>query len=136
MQELDKSLEEIENSTWGNPPPDATRLISTVHALRRRPIGSLDIEGLRILLGQQVGVDALTPLALTRLEDDPLAEGDFYPGDLLVAVLRLPAGHWRARPDQLARLRKVIDALPADEVDDDLSSDIAAFRAAHIDGAA
>ncbi|WP_410636547.1 contact-dependent growth inhibition system immunity protein [Amycolatopsis sp. cmx-4-83] len=30
------------------------------------------------------------PLALDLLERDPLAEGDFHPGDLLVALLKVP----------------------------------------------
>jgi hypothetical protein len=44
-----RSLEEIENDYWGDPPSDATRLISTAHALRKRPVGALDAEGLRLL---------------------------------------------------------------------------------------
>ncbi|MDT8909991.1 contact-dependent growth inhibition system immunity protein [Amycolatopsis sp. PS_44_ISF1] len=84
------SLEQIEDSYWGDPPADATRLVATAHALRRRPIGTLDVEDLRLLLGQQEGVEVLTPLALTKLEGNPLAEGDFYPGDLFEAVLKNP----------------------------------------------
>jgi hypothetical protein len=107
------SLEQIENSYWGDPPADATRLIATAHALRRRPIGTLDVEDLRLLLGQQEGIEVLTPLALTKLEDNPLAEGDFYPGDLFEAVLKNPQSYWRAHADQRARLQRVIDALNA-----------------------
>ncbi|MEV6827484.1 hypothetical protein [Amycolatopsis sp. NPDC051102] len=36
------SLEQIENSYGGDPPADATRLVATAHALRRRPIGTLE----------------------------------------------------------------------------------------------
>jgi len=130
------SLEEIEKDNWGDPPPDATRLMETVYALRRRPVGTLDTEDLRVLIAQKVGLEAIMPLALNRLEQDPMAEGDFYPGDLLVAALRAPADHWTAHPEQQVRLRTVVEGLDPDDVDDDLQGDIAAFRAADIDGLA
>jgi hypothetical protein len=56
-----RSLEEIENDRWGDPPADATRLISTAYSLRTRPVGALDAEGLRLLISQQIGQDALVP---------------------------------------------------------------------------
>lgn len=70
----------------------------------------MDAEDLRILLSQQEGVEVLIPRALTRLEQDPLLEGDFYPGDVLVAVLKAAEAYWRANPEQLARLERVITA--------------------------
>jgi len=107
------SLEQIENSYWGDAPADASRLVTTAHALRRKPISALDVEDLRLLLGQQEGVEVLTPLALTKLEDNPLAEGDYYPGDLLESVLKNPQSYWHKHPDQRARLQRVIEALKA-----------------------
>jgi len=101
------SLEEIDGERWGDPPPGATRLVATVHAVRRRPVGSLTVEELRLLLAQQVGVAVLVPLALERVEQDPLAEGDFYPGDLLVVLLRLPLSYWSAHPGHRDRLDAV-----------------------------
>ena len=92
----DQSLEEIDGRPWGDPPADATRLVATVHRLRRVPIGRLDVEGLRLLIGQHESLDALVPLALERLESNPLAEGDYYPGDLLAAVLGVSGAHWHA----------------------------------------
>ena len=133
MQAAERSLEEIEGSYWGEPPTGATRLIATVHALRRRPIGRLDVEDLRVLIAQRVGLDVVVPLALARLEEDPLAEGDFYPGDLLVAVVRLPAEYWRTRGPEAARLRRIVDSVDLSEVDDETRSDLAAFSAQGID---
>ncbi|HEY3482955.1 MAG TPA: hypothetical protein VGL02_29085 [Streptomyces sp.] len=59
MTDLSSSLEQLENQSWEAPPAGATRLVETVHRLRRKPI----------------------------------AEGDYYPGDLLVAVLKVPRDH-------------------------------------------
>ncbi|WP_410628483.1 contact-dependent growth inhibition system immunity protein [Amycolatopsis sp. cmx-8-4] len=105
------TLEQIEDRHWGNPPADATRLIKTVYELRQKPIGSFGIEDLRILLLQQESVEVLVPVALTHLEKNPLAEGDFYPGDLLTAVLKIPQAYWQQHPDQRRRASAVITAV-------------------------
>jgi len=129
VQETDQaSLEEIEGDFWGDPPTGATRLISTVHDLRRKPVGLLGVEDLRVLIAQQVGLPVLVPRALSALERDPLAEGDFYPGDLLVAMRRVPPDHWRAHPDQRARLLAVAGAADLAEVDEQTRADIVALR--------
>ncbi|WP_370938479.1 contact-dependent growth inhibition system immunity protein [Amycolatopsis sp. cg13] len=125
-----RSLEQIENSDWGDPPADATRLIETVHRLRRKPIGLLTAEDLRLLLGQNVGAPIFVPRALAMLEEDPLREGDLYPGDLLAATMRIPSTHWHARPDHLERLKRVIAAVDttAEDFDSLLRGRIAEFR--------
>ncbi|WIN00684.1 contact-dependent growth inhibition system immunity protein [Actinoplanes oblitus] len=115
---------------WGDAPADATKLVATAHELRRKPIGSLQVEDLRLLLGQREGVPVLVPRALDIFERDPLAEGDYYPGDLLTAVLkRVPAEHWAAHPGESARLRALVATVELGEADDDeLRADIAAHR--------
>ncbi|WP_199515154.1 contact-dependent growth inhibition system immunity protein [Nucisporomicrobium flavum] len=123
-----EEIEEIEDDRWGDPPADATRLISTAYALHKRPVGELGVEGLRLLISQQTGLDTLVPLALDLVERDPLAEGDFYPGDLLDALMRrVPESYWQAHEDQLARVRAVAEALDPDETFDVLYSRAAEF---------
>jgi len=68
------------------------------------------------------------PLALARLEHDPLAEGDFYPGDLLVAALRVPPAYWQSRPAEAARLRSIAGSVDLDELDPETRADVVAFR--------
>lgn len=128
MQGTEQSIEEIEGDAWGDPPPDATRLIATVHELRRRPVDLLGTEDLRMLLAQRVGLAVVVPRALDRLEENPLAEGDFYPGDLLVAALRVPPAYWQSQPDEAARLRSIAGSVDLDELDPETRADVVAFR--------
>jgi contact-dependent growth inhibition (CDI) system CdiI-like immunity protein len=121
----DSSLEQIEGDAWGDPPAGATDLIATVHRLRRKPVGALTPEDLRMLIAQRVGLGVLIPRALARLERDPLLEGDYYPGDVLVAVLKTPVDYWATHPAQLARLDAV--AASVTEPDADLTADIDGF---------
>ena len=46
-----------------------------------------------------VGLEYLVPLALEQLQEDPFAEGAYFPGDLLVSVLGANGEFWQAHPD-------------------------------------
>ncbi|MGJ3561833.1 contact-dependent growth inhibition system immunity protein [Streptomyces sp. INA 01156] len=61
--------------------------MATAHALRRKPIGELTVEDMRLLIRQNVSLAHLLPLALEVLRLDPMAEGHMYEGDLPAAVL-------------------------------------------------
>lgn len=102
------SLEAQEDDVWGAPPPDATALMQRVHWLRKQPADSYQAEDLRVLISQGVGLRVLMPRVLDRLRKDPLLEGDFYPGDVLSAVLRVSPPYWRDNPIQRAELEAVI----------------------------
>ncbi|MEU0087314.1 contact-dependent growth inhibition system immunity protein, partial [Streptomyces sp. NPDC006274] len=93
----DRSLEELEHACWPAPEADSTRLIATAHALRRRPIGELTVEDMRLLIGQSIGLPYLLPLAVEVLRENPMAEGHMYEGDLLSAVLTRNAEKPRTR---------------------------------------
>ncbi|MFC9964326.1 contact-dependent growth inhibition system immunity protein [Nocardia ignorata] len=105
--EFPQSVQDIEGDVWPAAAPEDTYLIRTVHRMRQVPIGELDIEGLRIMLLQNVGTTAILPRALDQLEANPLAAGHFYPGDLLCAVLRLPEERWSDSAEVLAKARGV-----------------------------
>jgi hypothetical protein len=127
------TVEAIEKRLWGDAPSDASYLVWTVHQLRRKPIGQLSVEDIRILLGQDVGTEAVLPYALTMLEREPLAEGDYYPGDLLAAVLSLPVEHWQKYPAYSDRLERIVatvgsmDPETNEDLDDIMLSKIQAY---------
>jgi hypothetical protein len=113
-------LEQVEDDRWGDPPAEATYLVSTVHVLRRKPLGELNAEDLRIMIGQQVGLPVLVPLAVERLRRDPLEAGDFYRGDLLASVLRVDPSFWDQHPvlhDDVRAVISELDEVPAEELD-------------------
>lgn len=99
---LERTLEELEGEVWGEPNFDS-HLVTTCHRLRKKPIGQFSIEDLRIMVGQNIGARFLVPRILDVLETDPFAEGDFFPGDLLASLMRLPDDYWREHDDQLRR---------------------------------
>ncbi len=101
-----ETLEQLEGRSWPGPDFDSY-LVSTCHRLWTKPLDQFTVEDLRIMIGQQIGLAHLIPRALDLLEDDPLVEGDYFPGDLLISVVRVDP--FVASPQQLGRLRGVAD---------------------------
>lgn len=82
-----------------------------MHALRRKAIGELTVEDLRLLIRQDVGVTHVLPVALEVLRDDPMAEGDMYEGDLLAAVLSMNPEVWSESPELGRALHLIVSEL-------------------------
>ena len=102
------TLEQIERNFW----PDGeypTGLVKRCHELRKVPLNRLTVEDLRLLIGQGIGLPYLIPIALEFLEENPLAEGDYFPGDLLKNVLAVEDAYWLEHLEQ----RIVLDRLDA-----------------------
>ncbi|MBI5817515.1 MAG: hypothetical protein HZA88_00860 [Verrucomicrobia bacterium] len=93
-----KSLQQLDGQNWGEPTYDS-HLVTECHRLRRVPLCQFTVEDLRIMIGQDICLEFLMPLALEHLRDDPLAEGAYYSGDLLSAVLRAGKDVWQHHPD-------------------------------------
>ncbi len=93
-----KSLQQLDGQRWGEPTYDS-HLVAECHRLRRVPLCEFSIEDLRIMIGQRIGLEYLMPLALEHLRRNPLAEGAYYSGDLLSAVLRSGRAVWQQHPD-------------------------------------
>ncbi|WP_051782668.1 MULTISPECIES: contact-dependent growth inhibition system immunity protein [unclassified Streptomyces] len=107
---LDRTLDELDGPAWPLPPSPTTALVAKVHALRRERLGDLSPADLRTLIGQDVGLPYVLPLAVRTLVEDPMLDAYFHPGDLLLAVLTRPESAWTLFPD----LREELAALVAD----------------------
>ena len=116
-----QSLNELEQHDWGEPTYHSS-LVETCHRLRRKPLKEFSVEDLRIMIGQQISLPYLIPLAVEHLEAEPLAEEDYYPGDLLAMVLQVELAFWEQNPSYRQRVLQVIAHLRAeiptlDEID-------------------
>jgi hypothetical protein len=104
---LDQSLQELEQSDWGEADTGETSLIQDCLRLHRIPIRDLTVHDLVTLVGQKIGLPWLVPLALERLRKEPLTEGFYYPGDLLHAVLTAESSFWGNHPQWRAEIRDI-----------------------------
>lgn len=92
-------LDDIEGVDWGEPEYDSN-LVVTCHKLRKKPVSEFTVADLRIMIGQDISSEILIPIALNRFSEDPLICGDFYDGDLLSVVSRLPPAYWSQHRNQ------------------------------------
>jgi hypothetical protein len=102
-----KSIEELECDIWKDT-EYPTELIRRSYELRKVPITNLDIDDLRLLIGQQIGLKYIVPLALRALSKDILAEGNYYPGDLLKSVLEIPKTFWVSNNSLFSELCSIV----------------------------
>jgi hypothetical protein len=72
------------------------------------PLGQLGPAEWALLLRHDRGVAHVLPLAVVRLEREPLTPIDGQPGALLAAVLTVPAATWHAHPVLTARVRALL----------------------------
>jgi hypothetical protein len=109
MSEFDRSktLQELEGEDWGEPTYDS-HLVTECHRLRRVPLREFTAENLRIMIGQQISLPYLIPIALEHLHADPFAEGDCYAGDLLASVLRADSRFWLASPQLRTETAQIV----------------------------
>ncbi|WP_371623192.1 contact-dependent growth inhibition system immunity protein [Streptomyces sp. NBC_01116] len=122
-----KSLEQLEGIQWPAPPADATGLVKAAHDLRKLPVGRLDAHELSRLIGQDIGVPWLLPLALDLLHrtasDQSL--GGFYDDDLLTAALTRKSHVWKSNPRWVTKMKEIITAL--DDISPHIQEDIQEF---------
>ncbi|MBQ9556535.1 MAG: hypothetical protein IJV05_09955 [Muribaculaceae bacterium] len=102
-----------------------------MHELYDTVVSRFTVEDVRFLIAQQTALEEMVPLAMCILEEDILASGDFYDGDLLQALLRLPDDYWMSRPaiaSMLVKMLKAENNYIAEGIDDkDLQENINRF---------
>jgi hypothetical protein len=104
-----KSIEQLENDYWKDLEKYPTGLVENCHLYRKKPVGNLTIEELRLLISQNIGLPYLMPLALNILTENPFAEGDLYQGDLLSSVLSSDTNYWKTNGIYANSLIQFID---------------------------
>jgi hypothetical protein len=124
-----RSLNELEPPDWGTAPRDASGLVRAVYAARQKPIEALTIEDLRVLIGQTESLNRLIPIAISKLRENPLCEGDMYPGDLLNAVLGVDPHFWHGHVDLAYEVEEVLQGV--EQALERLREPIAQFKAAN-----
>lgn len=61
------------------------------------------------MIAQQIGLATLMPMAIEVLSENPLAEGDFYPGDLLKVALEVDDEWYQAHSAHAQQLSDIAE---------------------------
>lgn len=89
-----KSIENLEKKVWKSN-DFVSSLVKKCSELRKQPLEKLTIEDIRLLIGQEIGLDYLVPLSIEILSKNIFAEGDLYEGDLLSNILNIEHDFWK-----------------------------------------
>ncbi len=104
-----KSIEQLENDYWNEPSEFPTSLVEKCYRYRKINIGELTNEQLRLLISQHIGNEHIIGIALEKLERNILTEGDFYQGDLLVAISGLPTEFWNKKETEFRTFKNLVE---------------------------
>jgi len=104
----EQTIEQLERTVWGEPALHS-HLVTECHRLRKVRLKDFTVEHLRIMLGQNVGVEFLLPIAIDELIKNPLVSGDFYDGDLLSSVLRIEVSFWKSHSDAWQTVKNIVE---------------------------
>lgn len=105
-----KSLENLEKKNWDYLKEEESSLLKTCFQLSKKPVGEFEIEDLRIMIGQSFGLNHLIPIAIDVLNQNILAEGDYYEGDLLNSVLNSSDDYWKNSKDNWKIICELIES--------------------------
>ncbi len=101
-----KSLDQLEGVSWDE--PDHPWQVAVEEA-RRKPLREFTAEDLRFMLGQQISLPVLMPMALDVLElVDPFAGGNMNHGTLLYNALTVNKRFWQEHPQLWYRMGVVL----------------------------
>lgn len=122
------TLNELENTKSASAANDNSYLINQIFALKDKQLSELSIEDLRLLIGQNLGLKHLVPLALEILSRNLFAEGDYYEGDLLKSLLTIDPDFWVVNNDLKEQLvvicRSQIASISNVDITDNIKEDI------------
>lgn len=103
-----KSLELLENKSWGDSSNAPTNLVKRCIELSKIPIGNFTLEDLRVMIGQKLGLQYLIPLAIEKLQENIFIDTELYEGDLLEKVLKIDTSYWDNNENYWTQLNELI----------------------------
>jgi hypothetical protein len=105
-----KSIEQLENDYWKEPSEFPTNLVKRCFEYRKIKVSELTIEQIRLLISQKIGIEFLIGIALEKLEQNIIVEGDLYEGDLLDSVSKVPTEFWNKNSTEFLNLKNTFES--------------------------
>ena len=105
-----KSIEQLENDYWKEPSEFPTNLVKRCFEYRKIKVSELTIEQIRLLISQKIGIEFLIGIALEKLEQNIIVEGDLYEGDLLDSVSKVPTEFWNKNSTEFLNFKNIFES--------------------------
>jgi hypothetical protein len=105
-----KSIEQLENDYWKEPSEFPTNLVKRCFEYRKIKVSELTIEQIRLLISQKIGIEFLIAIALEKLEQNIIVEGDLYEGDLLDSISKVPTEFWKKNSTEFMNFKNIFES--------------------------
>jgi hypothetical protein len=112
------SLEELTGLDAGDPDQAPTYMVEAIIRAWKKPLKDLSDEEIGRLVVQHDGYPYVLDLVWPKLENDPLFDGGYYPGDVLSNLIRADPKIWEDRPEYRSRLESLYREALERPVDD------------------
>ena len=110
MPDYRLTLDQLEGKEW--PAPEfKSALTLQCYSLRHKPLVEFTPDELRVMIGQEIGLEYLVPMAIRVLRSTPLIEATYYEGDLLSNVCLAPVAYWESHEKERIEVHHIIDAI-------------------------
>lgn len=83
-------------------------LIQKCYKLYDKPLANYTVEDMRLMIGQDIGLKYLIPMAIEELELNPMVSGDSYAGDLLHSVINSDPEFWKENEAAKNKIEDII----------------------------
>jgi hypothetical protein len=109
-----RSIESLEKTNYGPVPVDESSIVQRLWRLRKIPINEFQVDDIRFMIIQGVGLNYLLIEAIDLLKENLLTEGNYYKGDLLNSVLQIDKEKW----EEFSEHWDTVDNLIKDKLND------------------
>jgi hypothetical protein len=89
-------------------PDSPTSMMKMIHQTLRKPLEEYTNEDLRVLIGQEIALEYLVPIAINHLAENPFIKAGSYFGDLLSSVVRVNPSFWNAFPEYYWMILEIV----------------------------
>ena len=110
----DRTINQLQDKPIPRPPEYESHLVKRCFDLANKKLKYFSPEDLRIMIGQNIGLEYLIPMAIEVLKKEPFIEADFYEGDLFLNVLKVDETFW----EEAHELKESVLKIFKDNLDD------------------
>lgn len=107
---LEQTLEQLEVANFVKA-SSLSYVIEKCYLLRKKKLADFSDENLRIMIGQNMGLKYLVPIAIEKLSSFPLTSGNFEEGALFANVVSSDY-EWCSHEYELGVIKKIVEEFP------------------------
>ena len=118
-----KSLRDLGVKQIYNIPPleEASSIQQRIIKLYNTVIEEYSLGDIRFMIGQNLGIDFLINIAFDHLKENIFLDSEYYEGDLLSIILRIPSEFWKMHPTEKDKFLEILSTNYNIIIDQDLS---------------